>query len=83
MLLVQSQELRKVNGDWRMTVYEVCKHKDGISTRTGEWEVVLGRSKPDYVVSAKNTSASKAFEEALRIAKDLQAKYEKALEKSS
>ncbi len=83
MLLVQCIELRKVPGDWRMSVYEVLKQKDGVAARTGEWEVVLGRSKPDFVVTAKDESAYWAFEDALRKAKAMQAKYEKTLEKSS
>lgn len=83
MLVEQIQDLRRWNDDWRMSIYECLKHGGGVSVRTGEWEVVLGRSKPDYVVSAKNSNVLWAFRDAMKLAKDLQDKYDNNSKKSS
>lgn len=48
---------------WRMSVFQVLLHKDGKSTKTGEYEIVLGRD--GYVVSAKGWDMQDIYVEAL------------------
>jgi hypothetical protein len=83
MLVIQKLDLRKHLPDWRMSVYEVLSHKNGVATRTGEWEVVLARSRPDFVVSVKNENAYWAFEYALKDARKMQQNYDEKQKKTS
>jgi hypothetical protein len=48
--------------DWRISCYEKTSFSNGLGTRTGRWEVVLGRSKPDWVVVGEADDLYSAFE---------------------
>lgn len=68
---------RETLPDWRFSLFEVLKHTDGVSTKTGKLEVLLGRSKPDYVVSFQHEDLWDAFKGAMEKAEELEKRNKK------